>query len=383
MNIQKREAVWLREIEAGQHDCEWHECDGIWWSSAVRLGGIRICLTYRSSLKAAALLGGRLPTQDEAITMFKRAAHIEPSTMQVSASTEAIYEHSRRVDTKMEPESFVDNEGKLWIAGAPAGRALNYGWPARSAPYLIAPGIRGWQPLGGAHDDGHVDYSQTLRVVRDLPPGEEPELSSLPLVERIIEISLAEVELGNLETTAQNAGPRIAEYFKRATRNGRPLGISRGNWCAVGACWATAQALQPGESMPHGFYASGIELEREAKKAGTWVGAEDAQRGDVCILPRGQPGSWTRHVCRVLSIDGDQLITVGANEGNRWRVTQRRSSDALGYVALPRDTSFELDAMHRTRESVKQAARRNQLQPAGIEAVEALFRRMDAAGGTG
>ncbi len=315
--------------------------------------------------------------------MFQRAAHIEPSTMPVSSSLEAIEEHSRKVDAKMERGQFVDNEGKLWIAGAPAGRALNYGWPTPSAPYLIAPGLRGWQPLGGAHNDGHVDYSQTLRVVRDVAPGEEPELSSLPLVERIIELSLAEVELGNLETTAQNAGPRIAAYFKRATRNGKPLGISRGNWCAVGACWATQQALQPGESMPHGYFASGIELEREAKQAGTWVGAEDAQRGDVCILPRGAPGSWTRHVCRVLSIDGDQLITVGANEGNRWRITQRKSSDALGYVALPRDTSFSPDAMLRTREAAKQAARRHQLKASGWDAVEALFRRMAAAGGTG
>lgn len=172
--IAAREERWLQAIREGCYTCEWKRVGDALWSTAIKIEGLRIALSYRSAIEAAKILDARLPTQVEADAMFAVARHIEPVVVRpVSASIDAIYAHSNGVMEQMLDAGpggdgcLVDNEGKLWIAGAPAGRAWNYGWPDPGAPHALGGGRRGWQPLGAAHWDSHVDYSQTLRVVRD------------------------------------------------------------------------------------------------------------------------------------------------------------------------------------------------------------------------
>ena len=55
--------------------------------------------------------------------------------------------------------TIVNNAGKDWIRGAPAGRAINRGWYDKSSKYGMI------QTTGTAHDDGHTDYSQLTRIV--------------------------------------------------------------------------------------------------------------------------------------------------------------------------------------------------------------------------
>jgi hypothetical protein len=58
------------------------------------------------------------------------------------------------------PGALVAGEGKDWVdAPARPGRAPNYGGQRADG--------RVWQPLGYAHDAGHVDYSQLGRWVAD------------------------------------------------------------------------------------------------------------------------------------------------------------------------------------------------------------------------
>ncbi len=178
------------------------------------------------------------------------------------------------------------------------------------------------------------------------PPSTPPwKDKSKPYYERCIEFSMAELSKGNLETRGHNDGPRIEWYFEPATRavSGveKRLGLRRGDWCVSGACRAATEALLPMQDMPHPYRVSGIEIERDAKSQGTWVPASrdyHPQRGDLRISKRGTQG-WQRHVCRVLEVGTAICLTIGANEGTSWRITERKMDDQalLGWVSYPRE----------------------------------------------
>lgn len=66
----------------------------------------------------------------------------------------------------------VEVVGKHWVLTnkllTSNGKVANYGFYSKSAPYVSASGMRMWQTLGLAHNSGHVDYSQTLRLVHSI-----------------------------------------------------------------------------------------------------------------------------------------------------------------------------------------------------------------------
>src|SRR5690606_19831 len=114
-------------------------------------------------------------------------------------------------------------------------------------------------------------------------------------------------------------------------------------WCAASASWCLEAGRRIDEELPHGFRVSGAELVTDLKERGRWRPIEDVRRGryepgrgDLVILSRD--GGWTRHVCRLVALRGQYVWTLGGNEGDEWRLTPRRLSDArlLGLGAYPR-----------------------------------------------
>lgn len=150
------------------------------------------------------------------------------------------------------------------------------------------------------------------------------------------------------EPPGMNKGPRIADYFAVCERNGRPVQTREGAWCAASASWCTKQALRPGEALPHGLRIGGAELEGDLKRAqhsGRWLpasevrdGGRQPRPGDLVILSRA--GSWTRHVCRLVSLSEGRLWTLGGNESGTWRLTPRHLSDPklLGFGVYPSES---------------------------------------------
>lgn len=158
--------------------------------------------------------------------------------------------------------------------------------------------------------------------------------------------------LAELAELAQSGGrpsaERIAAYFAPCERNGKPLGLRAGNWCAAGACFAAARVVGSADleaaGLPHRYRASGLELEQDAKRLGAWRPIDDVRAGrylpapgDLLILSRGAE-SWQRHVARVESFDGVTLRTLDANgPGAAWARVARPAAAAglLGVIAYP------------------------------------------------
>ncbi len=192
------------------------------------------------------------------------------------------------------------------------------------------------------------------KLGKTIPPlaGRPWQDDGLSLGERAVMWSLGEMTRGKLETAGVNSGPRIADYFAPAMRivNGqeRSLGISSGNWCAVGACAAERAALMADEKATFPYRASGIELQRDAAGLGLWRPVEllrggkwSPAVGDLVILKRGT--GWERHVCRVKRpVDGyGAYQTVDANHGDRWALVDRNihATELLGFCEMPRETA--------------------------------------------
>lgn len=192
-----------------------------------------------------------------------------------------------------------------------------------------------------------------LPVVNGGPPATTPPLS---LGERCVRLSQSEAATVRESPDGSNTSARIREYLAPCARRatGAYLGLVAANWCAAGACWVQREALLPGEHGAHGYRASGAELVDDATEVGTWRpvtvvrdGGWTPARGDLAIYHRGLPGSWERHVARVVEWRSDGTYrTIGANEANRWRETERRldDRDLLGFIAYPRDAIDELVA---------------------------------------
>lgn len=177
--------------------------------------------------------------------------------------------------------------------------------------------------------------------------------ASLSYGERVAEWMLAQLAENIREVPmGSNNGPEVGAWLGACVRDGVVgfgpwLQKTGGDWCAAATSAALAFAWISGELAISPFQrrASGLELENDAKARGTWraasmaaSGAWELERGDVVILPRGGAGSWKRHVCVFLRwIDRAKglIETIGGNEENRFQLTQRHVSDALGYIELP------------------------------------------------
>lgn len=159
----------------------------------------------------------------------------------------------------------------------------------------------------------------------------DPELS---LGARCLAWSLAHLGVTE-DPIASNTGPRIREWLAPCERDGKPLNLTCGEWCAAFVCAAQAAALLDHEAVQHPYVASGIELERHFQSTGQWLSAADARAGrgtpspgDIMVLRRGPPGTWKRHVCRVATpVDHGRFTTIGGNEDHSVRLVARRMND--------------------------------------------------------
>src|SRR5690606_10838452 len=198
--------------------------------------------------------------------------------------------------------------------------------------YLIAFNVL-WGGLGdfgiradGVRDDDGIDGPRTreafaaFRRMRGGSAGtdelrasvaETPADASLGL--RALAFALREWCAGvKEEPPGSNTGPRIREYLAHCVRDGKPLRLASGEWCAASASWCASQARREGERLPHEYRAAGIELQRDLERAGAWrpveavrAGQYSPRPGDLVILSRA--GTWTRHVCRVVALRGATL----------------------------------------------------------------------------
>lgn len=146
------------------------------------------------------------------------------------------------------------------------------------------------------------------------------------------------------EPLGSSTGPRIREYFAPARRRGSEqlVGITAGDWCAAAQSAALAAVLKPSEPKPHGYRAAVVELQDDAKAAGSWIpvdavkrGTATVRRGDLAIYRHAD--GWKGHVTRVESPPDKEgaFVAVGANEGDRWRRRGRslHDSELAGFIA--------------------------------------------------
>lgn len=179
--------------------------------------------------------------------------------------------------------------------------------------------------------------TETRPADAEAPTWRDP---SLTLGQRLLAWCGTELSRGVRESGGPNRGPRVDWYFQAAPfeRGGRPLRISGAPWCAAAVCAGVWSCLLPGEAPPVVARVSGLELERDARSAGRWSpGTEQGRPGDIAILPRSgsdpKRASWERHVVVVVSDDGTRLVTVGGNEGDTWRRTER-AERPIGFVRV-------------------------------------------------
>lgn len=204
--------------------------------------------------------------------------------------------------------------------------------------------IKAFQRAYGMEETG-IQNPELGATLRHQVSRLDADVNSLGL--RALAVALKEWVAGiKEEPMGSNGGPRIAEYFAVCERDGKPVKIRSGEWCAASASWCVKQALarsrRNGEEAPHGFRVSGVEIQRDLEESGAWVAAEYVRKGlqslipgDLVILSRS--GAWTRHVCRLVAWKGDTIWTLGGNESNRWMLTPRKLSDAqlLGFGSYP------------------------------------------------
>lgn len=152
-----------------------------------------------------------------------------------------------------------------------------------------------------------------------------------------------------------NNGPEIKVWLGRSIRErvgkafGPWLAKTGGHWCAASASGGAAFETRMAGDGPWPFLAraSGFELEQDAKANDVWWAVEalldgsvELEPGDVCILPRGKPGGWQRHVCLFVRYinrhsNPPMIETIGGNERNRFQLTTRRLTDLLGAIPMP------------------------------------------------
>lgn len=190
----------LNAIRAGQAVFEWRPLAGYpgvqVMTDALRIDGVRAPVCAQTTAAACELLTSMLgKTVCPSTALIEDLIHDQASfrvvpnlydpqqqgaDIQVRDST--VREYSALLDRQIErlrslgaPDGFVSSAGKSWILDNASvehpGRAVNYGMIRPDGPYSSVSGRwQVWQQPGWAHDPGHWDYSQTLRLVM-LEPG--------------------------------------------------------------------------------------------------------------------------------------------------------------------------------------------------------------------
>ena len=155
--------------------------------------------------------------------------------------------------------------------------------------------LKGWGAAFVAEAMGEPTEADT-----DPPPETLPKWrdQSLSLGERCVLWSLSQIDRPNAEEAPRgsNAGPYIAWLLSRCERNGKPLGIKRGNYCAGGVSTAMLECAGPDEPLPHRPRTGVVELVADAQGKGLHLTVEQLRNGyqlmpgDLLFFDRSVPG---------------------------------------------------------------------------------------------
>lgn len=201
-----REKAILDAVRAGMANFQWTQLvlgpvDGTYltlpvFSRVLRIGAtnpVRVDVNYQTAQQIADLLGGALMTPYVVDEIHRQAGlAIDPQLTNWSADgtmayTDAMGDYSATLDKLVPqdvtslPDSLVSNEGKDWVitkrfwadnigqkqyvpGDSKSLWAANYGWLSDKADKTNQVGKKLYQPVGLAHNFGHTDYSQALRL---------------------------------------------------------------------------------------------------------------------------------------------------------------------------------------------------------------------------
>jgi hypothetical protein len=167
-----------------------HEARFYVFSDALKVGGVRVNVTAELQQMIADLLGCSLLTPKLAdLIWIQREVGLKPHPRQITSSTEAMIEHSQKIDEDLSKFSespagkLICTVGKHWVLDndllSHPGMAENYGWHFDGPDFQGIHGeavatltkdehgqyVRLIQGRGWRHDVHHVDYSQTCVLV--------------------------------------------------------------------------------------------------------------------------------------------------------------------------------------------------------------------------
>lgn len=232
--------------------------------------------------------------------------------------------------------------------------------------------LTGWGPewVAGCALEVAERRGLVLRMDGEIVRHVETPIDLEPLGLRALRLAVAELEAGVCEVpTGSNTGQRIREYLARCERDGRPVGLTAGDWCAAAASWCAFQAQRGAEVVPHRWRISVRELWADAVASGAAVRAAPGvlpEPGDLAILARagGDPTKGgLGHVARVELVSGDEYVTIDGNSGVAWKRNRRRLDDSAlrGWIRYPR-------ALSCTPATMREAA---QLRACALDGMEA------------
>jgi hypothetical protein len=161
--------------------------------------------------------------------------------------------------------------------------------------------------------------------------------------EAALEVALRELGVHE-EPAGSNTGDRVRQYLAGCVRDLDgdgdldKLGLTAAEWCASFVGWCDAQV-----GVPRTWRAAVHELVSDARAAGTLreVHEHTPRPGDLAIFMRN--GSDPRrgglgHVARVERVDGQQIVCIDGNHGDRVARVVRTMTDPslVAWVEYPR-----------------------------------------------
>jgi hypothetical protein len=194
----ERDAALLHRVTEGAYDpIQWatvtssyagHQGEFQVFADALKMDGVRInCSAQVEQLIADSLECLLLTPMLADMIWQQRAVTLLPSPQTIDSSTQAMVDHSARLDAQLaklgDPTGLIATVGKHWVIDdamlAHPGMAENYGWHFEGPSFQGMTGevatslvkdptgqyVRLIQGRGWRHDQHHQDYSQTCVLV--------------------------------------------------------------------------------------------------------------------------------------------------------------------------------------------------------------------------
>lgn len=128
--------------------------------------------------------------------------------------------------------------------------------------------------------------------------------------------ALALNEIGTREIKGRDHNPRIVAYHQattlRATDDETP-------WCASFVCWVLEAC---------GIKSTRSAAARSYERWGEVIDLEEAEPGHIAVFKRGDK-PWQGHVGFFVGEDGDNLLVLGGNQGDRVTISSYPKSKLL------------------------------------------------------